>query len=148
MNRALPMSALTLFESRGKGAIVEMPFRFSAAEWSAATEAFLAACGRRKADIGASVWTLYPDQQHFSIPYSWGLHSSEGSWFVVHRFPERSEADVRLCCAEIHARQDVVTLRVNRVYEWVKFELPATAATMPKQSSRLKDFVHAAEQML
>ena len=70
------------------------------------------------------VYTLYPDQEHFGIPYSWGLDGPGGSWFLVHQFPEHEVANVDRCVAKIRAEQDVVRLRVHTVSEWIKFELP------------------------
>ncbi len=129
MKRTL-LSSRCLFEHGGKAAIVDIPFNYSAADWSRVMRAFLVACKCRPSLEDPAVWTLYADQEHFGIPYSWGLHSADGSWFVVHHFPEHSEEDVKRCRDKICAEQDVAQMRVCRVKEWVKLEIKPLEVTM------------------
>jgi hypothetical protein len=125
-----------LFTSKSKGAIVEIPSDFSAEDWRRAGTAFATVCGRRNpSEAWVETRALYPDQEHFGIPYSWGLDGPGGSWFIVHRFPEHDDEDVHKCIANIRAEQDVVSLRVHTVSEWIKFELPPKK--MPKKRIRV-----------
>ena len=114
-----------LFQCDGKAAIVDIPTNYRSDDWGAAIDRFAAACGKRDPeDAIVHCSTLYEDQKLFGIYYSWGLAGPSGAWFVIHQFPEDSPLNVEQCRNKLRRDQDVVTMHVRKVKEWVAFDLP------------------------
>jgi hypothetical protein len=113
----------SLFQIGTKAAIVDIPPNYSAADWDKAFDDFATRC-KKKGHIPA-VHTLYEDQKHYGVYYSWGLANIDGAWFIVHPLPDTDPEDVKRCVSKIRNEQDVVRLHVRPVKQWVEFKLPA-----------------------
>ena len=112
----------SLFQIGTKAAVVDIPPNYSTDDWAKALDAFAVRC--KKKDHIPAVHTLYEDQRHFGVYYSWGLANINGAWFIIHPMPDTDPEDVKRCVSKLRNEQDVVRLHVRPVKQWVEFKLP------------------------